>query len=227
MDHYPQFHPGKDGRDTYCTNLEVMSRHARTAGIPFWNFFNTMPYGPHTDPTEAQLRWQIYSSLAYGAKGVMYFCYWTPRGDEFPKGGAILTADGRRTRHYDEAQRINARLKHLGTALLHAKSLDVTRIKPQGNAPTVLQNSFVESLNDGDYLIGSFQLPDGRRAVLIQNYEFAYSAWPTVAFKAPGSGVLEVNPKTGALEPVQDDSPDMPGLQLSLDAGEARLFVLP
>jgi hypothetical protein len=227
MDHYPQFRRDRDGRDAYCENLAVMRRESLRAGIPFWNFFNTMPYGPHTDPTEAQLRWQIYSSLAYGAKGVMYFCYWTPRGDEFPKGGAILTADGRRTRHYDEAQRINARLKHLGAALLHAKSLDVVRIKPQGNGPTALQNSFVESLNDGDYLIGSFQLPDGRRAVLIQNYEFAYSAWPTVAFKAPGSGALEVSPTTGALEPVQDDSPDMPGLQLSLDAGEARLFVLP
>jgi len=80
MDHYPMFRPDADGRDHYCKNLEVMRRESLKAGIPFWNFFNTMPFGPHTDPTEAQLRWQIYTSLAYGAKGVMYFCYWTPRG---------------------------------------------------------------------------------------------------------------------------------------------------
>jgi hypothetical protein len=114
MDHYPQFHPGKDGRDGYCRNLEVMRRHSLAARIPFWNFFNTMPYGPHTDPTESQLRWQIFASLTYGAKGVMYFCYWTPAGDEFPKGGAIIARDGRQTRHYAEAQRLNSTLKHLG-----------------------------------------------------------------------------------------------------------------
>ena len=42
--------------------LEVMRREALAYGVPFWNFFNTMPFGPHTDPTEAQLRWQIYAS---------------------------------------------------------------------------------------------------------------------------------------------------------------------
>ena len=62
--------------------------------IPFWNFFNIMPYGPHTDPTEAQVRWQVNASLIYGAKGLLYFCYFTPGGDEFPKGGAIIGQDG-------------------------------------------------------------------------------------------------------------------------------------
>jgi hypothetical protein len=63
--------------------------------------------------------------------------------------------------------------------------------------------------------------------VLLQNYHFAYSAWPTVAFKADSAQVLEVSPKTGKTAPVLDDSPDLPGLQLSLDAGEGRLFLLP
>ena len=33
-----------------------------------------MPYDAmHTDPTEAMLRWQAMTSLAYGSSGVMYF----------------------------------------------------------------------------------------------------------------------------------------------------------
>ena len=227
MDHYPRFGPGVDGRENYCRNLDVMRRDSLAAGVPFWNFFNTMPYGPHTDPTEAQLRWQIFTSLAYGAKGLMYFCYWTPRGDEFPKGGAILTADGRRTRHYDEAKRINAGLKNLGPTLMSLSSTGVYRVKPKYANPEVLVGSPVKSISEGDYLIGAFRQADGRRVVLINNYEFAYSAWPTVTFDADPAQVLEVDPKTGLTQAVRDDSPDMPGLQLALDAGEGRLFLLP
>ena len=226
MDHYPVFRPEGDGREGYRRNLEAMRREAVAAGIPFWNFFNAMPYGPHTDPTEAQLRWQVFTSLAYGAKGVMYFCYWTPRGDEFPKGGAILTADGRRTRHYDEATRINGVLKNLGPVLMRLTSTGVRRIQA-GRTQKVEGPGPVRVLEDGDFLAGEFRHEDGRRAVLLSNQHFAYSGWPTVTFAAEASRVTEVDPKTGREIPVRDDSPDMPGLQLSFDAGEGRLFLMP
>ena len=227
MDYYPMFSPEADGRDGYCQNLEVMRQQSLAGGVPFWNFFNTMPYGPHTDPTEAQLRWQINASLAYGAKGVMYFCYWTPAGAEFPKGGAILRREGTRTRHYDEARRLNGRLKQLGPTLMQLTSTDVYRVRPKDDPIAALKGSPIRSLTPGDYLVGAFRHADGRRAVLLQNYHFAYSAWPTVEFDAAPAAVLEVSPFTGQAAPVADDSPDMPGLQLSLDAGDARLFLLP
>jgi hypothetical protein len=227
MDHYPRFNRNRDGRDNYCTNLAVMRREALASGIPFWNYFNTMPYGPHTDPTEAQLRWQIFTSLAYGAKGIMYFCYWTPRGEEFPKGGAVLTADGHRTRHYDEARRINAGIKNLGPTLMKLTSTGIYRVKPGQNAADILKETPIHSLSDGDFLVGTFTLPDGRRAVLVNNYDITYAEWPTIAFDAESTKVLEVSPKTGEANLVVDDSPDMPGLQVSLDAGQGRLFILP
>ncbi len=68
---------------------------------------------------------------------------------------------------------------------------------------------------------------DGRRAVLLTNYRFAYTAWPTVVFDVPTGQVREVDQRTGRVRAAYDDSPDMPGLQVSLDAGEGRLFLLP
>lgn len=227
MDHYPAMRPDADGRENYCRNLATMREASLAAGIPFWNFFNTMPFGPHFDPTEAQLRWQIYTSLAYGAKGVLYFCYWTPRGGEFPKGGAILTADGRRTRHYDQAERINAAIKNLGGTLMQLTSTSVLRIRPGEAAAPILAGSPIRSLTPGDYLIGVFRHADGRRAVLLNNYDFAYTSWPTVEFAVDPSKVVEVCPATGREVPIVNDSPDMEGLQLSLDSGAGRLFLLP
>ncbi|MEI6501278.1 MAG: hypothetical protein WCP21_09670 [Armatimonadota bacterium] len=229
MDYYPMLTPGADGRDGYCSNLETMRKYSLQENIPFWNFFNCMPYGPHYDPTEADLRWQIYTSVAYGARGVLYFCYFTPVSPEFPKGGAIIRTDGRRTRHYYEAQRINAGLKHLGPVLMQLKSVSVNRVSTKTDPAPALAGTPLKSLSGQgtDYLLGVFQHQDGRRAVLLNNYDRAYAAWPTVEFDVDPAQVMEVSPETGKIEPVLDDSPEMPGLQLSLDAGAGRLFLLP
>jgi len=235
MDHYPKFRPGEpDGRDAYCRNLEVMRKYSLERGIPFWNFFNSMPFGPHTDPTEAQLRWQIYTSIAYGAKGVLYFCYYTPGGGaEFAKGGAIIARDDRRTRHWYQAQRINAELKNLGPTLMRLVSTGVHRLKPGSDAAGVLAGTPLKNVRRApgdpelDCLVGTFEHEDGRRGVMLNNYRFAYTAWPTVVFDAKVGEVVEIDKRTGEERPPVDDSPDMPGLQLSLDAGDGRLFLLP
>ncbi len=228
MDHYPMMSPHGDGRSGYCENLQSMRDSSLQAGIPFWNFFNTMPFGPHYDPTEAQLRWQIYTSLAYGAKGILYFCYQTPPpGVEFPRGGAIITVEGRRTRHYEQAKRINACLKNMGDTLMKLTSTGVYRVPRQSNSRQILSDTPIRAITDGDYLIGTFRHEDGRRAILINNYDFSYTEWPTVTFDVPDDKVMEIDQQTGKEVPAIDDSPAVPGLQLSLDSGAGRLFLLP
>lgn len=237
MDHYPIMKPDADTRSNYCGNLGVMRKYSLQQDIPFWNFFNTMPYGTQLDPTEAQLRWQIYTSIAYGAKGVLYFCYWTPRGKVFTKGGAIITLEGRKTRHYDQAKRINHDIRNLGPTLMKLTSTGVYRpadnrlrwqiyVNPESAPLGENENAPIKSLTKGDYLLGVFRHDDGRQAVLINNYSFTYTAWPTVDFSVPVEQVREVCKQTGMEIPVVDDSPAMEGLQLSLDSGEGRLFLL-
>ena len=51
MDYYPHMDPGADTRKGYCENLATMRRVSLQHNIPFWNFFNSMPFGSHTDPT--------------------------------------------------------------------------------------------------------------------------------------------------------------------------------
>jgi hypothetical protein len=67
MDHYPLMRPERDTRSDYCANLESLRKQALAAGIPFWNYFYSMPFNDRLDPTEAQLRWQMFTSVAYGA----------------------------------------------------------------------------------------------------------------------------------------------------------------
>jgi len=236
MDHYPLMRPNADGRDAYLKNLESMRKYSLRAGIPFWNYFYSMPFNDRLDPTEAQIRWQIFASIAHGAKGVLYFCYWTPGkgaagAGEFPKGGAIITAEGLKTRHYDEARRINAELKKLGPTLMNLTNCGVVRINTGRDNREALTGAPVKSLSRvggdpaGEFLVGTFTHADGRAAVLILNDNYSFTAWPTVEFSS--TQAMEVSKSTGEIAPVVDDSPELKGLQLSFGPGDARLFLLP
>ncbi|MFM8360306.1 MAG: hypothetical protein ACKOET_17295 [Verrucomicrobiota bacterium] len=238
MDHDPLMRPEADTRDAYLANLETLRRHALAAGIPFWNYFYSLPFGDRLDPTEAQIRWQVHASLAHGARGILYFCYWTPGqgaggAGEFPKGGALLTAEGVPTRHYEEARRLNGELLQLGPTLMRLTSLGIRRVKTGGSTHAPVSGEPIRSLRPvagdppGEFLVGHFRHADGRRAVLLVNHSHAYTAWPTVEFDAPAEGVREVNRQDGQERPALDSSPELAGFQVSLGAGDARLFLLP
>lgn len=159
---------------------------------------------------------------------MLYFCYWTPAGPEFPKGGAIITREGKKTRHYEEARRINGRIRNLGPTLMQLTSKRVLRLTSASSSTNLPPETGIRSIEPpGNYTIGAFAHRDGRRALMICNYDFAYSAWPTVQFDDNPAGVVEVSQENGQERKVEDDSPAMPGLQISLDAGEGRLFLLP
>src|ERR1051325_5680855 len=49
MDHYPVMRPGADGRAAYLENLATMRTHSLRAGIPFWNYFYSMPFNDRLD----------------------------------------------------------------------------------------------------------------------------------------------------------------------------------
>ena len=99
----------------------------------------------------------------------------------------------------------------------------------------------------GAWLVGAFSLPDGRTAALLQNQDDRLTSWPTVTFASTaataaaattakstaklssggeGAGVLEVSPTSGQEGPLLDDSPAMIGLQVRIESGGARLFIL-
>ena len=79
--------------------------------------------------------WQAFTALAYGARGLLYFCYWNPAGDEFTRGGAIITPVGASTDagdyvaglHYAHAAATNSVVLAWEHSLTDAVSLGVWR----------------------------------------------------------------------------------------------------
>jgi hypothetical protein len=112
FDRYPLLSEGRDDAN-YFHNLAIVRDAALRGDVPAWVFIQTLAYNGHREPTAAELLWQINVSLAYGAKGIQYFTYWTPeaaRGEGF--GPALITVDGNRTSRYAAAKKINTTWLH-------------------------------------------------------------------------------------------------------------------
>lgn len=112
FDRYPLLSEGREDAN-YFHNWAIVRSAALRGDVPAWVFIQTLAYHNHREPTAAELLWQVNISLAYGAKGIQYFTYWTPeaaRGEGF--GPALITVDGRRTARYDAARKINTGWLH-------------------------------------------------------------------------------------------------------------------
>ncbi|MCS7224207.1 MAG: beta-galactosidase, partial [Armatimonadetes bacterium] len=120
-DHYA-FLEGKDRTD-YFLNMELIRLKALQVGIPFWFILLSTPAKYYRTPTEGELRWQVYTSLAYGAKGIMYFTYWTVDYEGW--GDGIIRRDGTRSERYEIVKEINREVKVLGPLLLELDSRQV------------------------------------------------------------------------------------------------------
>ncbi|HEU4947818.1 MAG TPA: hypothetical protein VFT31_11750 [Kribbella sp.] len=112
FDRYPLLSAGREDAN-YFNNWAMVRSAALSGDIPAWVFIQTLAYNNHREPTAAELLWQVNISLAYGAKGIQYFTYWTPeaaRGEGF--GPALITVDGERTNRYYAAKEINTTWLH-------------------------------------------------------------------------------------------------------------------
>lgn len=226
FDHYPLV--GEGLRPNYYQNLEVIRRLSLEAGIPFWAFALSTPHGPYRDPTEAELRFQIWSDLVYGAKGYCFFCYWVPPADRtWDWDNAIIRRDGKRSEHFEQVQRINRRVQAMAPVLLSLRSEAVYHAGAVPEGCTPLPNDApVRLQGTGQLIFGFFRDREGRRWVMITNRDYAHNL-RTALVVSPGVRALSevVGPEwigTQRLVP-EGESRRVP---FRIHAGDGRLFLI-
>lgn len=75
-DCYTQMNPGEDGINTYYMDLRLYNDAAKKAGIPFWTTLLSVGHFVYRVPTEDDFRWQVYSSVVSGCKGLLFFYFY-------------------------------------------------------------------------------------------------------------------------------------------------------
>ncbi len=195
-DHYALMEDGSL-RHGYFQNLETIRAVALRHKLPFWNIVLSNAHFAYAEPTEAGLRFQAYTTLAYGGRGVSYYTYFTPKGSNYRL--APIDTFGDKTPTWHMLRRVNLQLQNLAPMFCRLRSVHVFHHPdvPSGCAGAVTSR-FLDQVAGGSLVVGEFEGPEGLPWVLIVNKSLIRSTSYSVKFKRAGR-LVQVNPWTGAV----------------------------
>jgi len=227
-DHYP-LHVGNKsyGRDFYA-NLVIVRRQARAHNIDWGVILLVVAHGGLRSPNEAELRWQAYSGLAYGAKAIGWFTYVT----EVEYGGlnwrdAVVNRAGHRTRHYSMLKRLNGDIQQIGKTLIGLQSTGAYHTRPLPELTTsITESKLIRSTAGGPLVIGEFLDDHERPYFMVVNRDFNAPATATIVLSHPAAAVWEYSKTTGASVVVRRYDAKSRSLTVELAPGDGRLFRL-
>ncbi|MBI3853284.1 MAG: hypothetical protein HY298_23790 [Verrucomicrobia bacterium] len=196
-DHYALMEDG-GFRQAYWLNLEQMRAAAQKNRIPFWNIVLSVGCLSYREVSAADFRFQAYTTLAYGGRGISYFTYFTPVVGNFRM--APIDQFGNETATWQSMRTENLQVLQLAPTLLRLNSDDVYHFGtvPEGShGPT--EKSLVKAVGTAEFVCGDFTHEDGSRYVMVVNKDFKKSRHCSLQYQTPPKRVLMVSPYSGQL----------------------------
>lgn len=206
-DHYALMADGTT-RPDYFTNLAIIRKQAIKHRTPFTYILLSVPHGPYADPNGAQIRWQVSTALAYGAKGLMYFTYMTPDDPQWNYHDAIIDANGKPTEKYEIAKKVNGEVLKLGPTLMRLRS---TAVYHTGQLPDdckpLPEDGLIKAIKGGEFVVGQFLSDDNHKYAMIVNRSYEKGASAKIVFSQK-TAVYETSPVSGKEQAINLSSHD-------------------
>ena len=216
-DHYALMDDGSL-RDGYWRNLEQMRAAAEKHGLSFWNIVLTAAHFNYREATASDLRFQVYTTLVYGGRGLAYFTYFAPKVGNYRM--APIDQFGNPTATWQHMQNVNLQVGKLAPTLLLLRSDAVYHFGavPDGSRGPG-ENALLTDAPGGEFVAGDFTHRDGSRYVMVVNKDFAKSRPCSPRYRNAPKRVQMVSPYTGQLT-------EFAGEQQWLAAGQGVLLKL-
>jgi hypothetical protein len=157
-DSYVIHKDGTDAADRHFQYLEQFRRASLRYDVPFWAFALSIQHFGYRRPSESDLRWQQYTNLAYGAKGLWYFTYWGPTDwENWDKIAIVDPRTGAPTDSYRHVQTLNRAVQKMGDTLLRLSCRKVVHTAPPAGQQAFVPNrQWIADIRAKDALIGFF-----------------------------------------------------------------------
>jgi hypothetical protein len=216
-DHY-QFMKESDGGQ-YFLNLALIRDAAIEAGKPFVNIIQASTIEKVWRlPNPAETRFLVFTTMAYGARGISYFLYWGPES----YGG--LYRDGKPAPMVKEVAVLNAEIAQFGPALMELDSTAVYHTAPLPyGTQEVPADAPVRFTGGGEFVLGLFGKNGKTTAFMVVNRSYQQAAEAVVKIAIPGSKLRELDRTTGKWSDGQVLETNRE-VQILLGPGDGRLF---
>jgi hypothetical protein len=206
-------------RSDYYENMALVQEASRRSGIPWWYVHYSGAYSGYRAPTEAEMRWQVYTSLAYGAKGISYWYYWG-RNQEGDERTGVVDPDGKPTWLYPILQRLNHETQILGNILL---PMDCTEVYHVGDIPPGTRRMGTEALvklpDDAPLMAGIFRDDAGEQAALVVNRDATQAVDVAITFLPHVARIEQVSSDDGSTRELTRNEEGAVNLKVSAGGG--------
>lgn len=190
----------------FWENLSQVRASALEHNLPFWNIVLTSPHWGYRVLSPADIRLQVYASLAYGVSGISYYKFVSkelpilnaPDLGNFRMGP--LDQFGEKTITWEYLRNTNRQVHNIATVLMKLKSDDVYhfgQVPARNHGPT--EKSLIKWLN-GEFVVGDFTHEDGTRWVMIVNKNLTRSYPLRPQFTVTPKLTNYISPITGKIE---------------------------
>jgi hypothetical protein len=179
------------------------------AKIPFWNCILANAHWNLMEPSDATFNLQVYSTLAYGGRGIQYYTYFTPQGANYRLGA--VDQFGHHTPTWDMLRRINFQVHALAPTLVQLRSTGVyhspdvpAQCRPLSESRLV---QGVEMFTPSIYppipprfLLGEFEDQQGHPYLMIVNKDLKHSFLFRLQLKQEDRKLFLISPYSGREE---------------------------
>lgn len=195
--------------DSFYTNLEIVRRLSLETHTRFWNCILANSHFNYMEPSDATFNLQVYSTMAYGGRGIQYFTYFAPTIGNYRL--AAVDQFGNRTPTWDMLRRINNQIHELAPTLIRLHSTGVYHYPdvPEQGQP-LSASKLIESVEmtqryvrppvGGRFLIGEFEDDERRPYFLIVNKDLKSSFQFRIRLRQEGRKLIRISPYSGTEE---------------------------
>jgi hypothetical protein len=200
---------GGEMLDYFYTNLEIVRRLSLETKTPFWNCILANSHFNYMEPSDATFHLQVYSTLAYGGRGIQYFTYFAPEIGNYRL--AAVDQFGNRTATWEKLRLINNEIHALAPTMLKLRSTGVYHYpdvpdqgKPLSASKLVksveMTQRYVKPPVAGRFLIGEFEDADGRPYVMLVNKDLNNSFQFSLHLANEHAKLIRISPYSGKEE---------------------------
>ncbi len=219
FDNYPILNNNTLRYDWY-KNLEIIKDKSYETKKDFWAFALTTSHMVYPVTSLQHLRLQIYSNLAYGAKGIQYFTYWTPPYVGWKEGP--IDSLGVKNKTYDFVKTLNKEIRNMSYIFLSCKVLDIFHYGkiPFGTKKLNALPEFLNYLNirGGNALI-SIMKNNYNDFIMIQNTNLFNDIGVKITFNTEANIIL----KNGLIVPYSQIPVNN---EFKIEAGDMVIFMI-